>query len=216
MESWLMPKRYLAVFSAVGLLFLGFFAAVSALDVPVFVDPLSAFDAARLPAALIGFGLLIADVALPVPSSVVMTAHGALFGVLLGAVLSLAGSVAATLTAFGVGRVGGRSLQRLVPADERERADEFLEARGAFAIVISRPLPILAETVAIAAGASSMTWRAALAAAIAGSLPIALLYALAGAVAASFGSTALVFGVVALVAAAAWFGGPRLSTAAAA
>ncbi len=34
-------------------------------------------------AALVGVGLLVADVVLPVPSSVVMLAHGALFGVVL-------------------------------------------------------------------------------------------------------------------------------------
>lgn len=59
-----------------------------------------------------------------------------------------------------------------------------------------------------------MSWRTVVVAAVAGSLPVALLYALAGAVAASFGSTALVFGVVSLVAVAAWFGGSRLATAA--
>lgn len=151
-SSRVVPKRYLTVFLSVGLVFLALFAVVSALDVQLLVNPLPVLDAARVPAAVVGVGLLIAVVALPVPSSVVMTAHGALFGVLLGTVLSLIGSVAAVLAAFGLGRAGGSFLDRFVPADERERADELLRARGAFAIVISRPLPILAETVAIAAG----------------------------------------------------------------
>ncbi len=36
-----------------------------------------------------GVGLLVADIVLPVPFSVVMVAHGALFGIVPGAALSL-------------------------------------------------------------------------------------------------------------------------------
>ncbi len=49
---------------------------------------------ASLAADALGVGLLVADIVLPVPSSVVMVAHGALFGLRLGAVLSMVAPMA--------------------------------------------------------------------------------------------------------------------------
>jgi hypothetical protein len=84
--------RYWAV--AVGLLtlVLALFVVVEALGVPLLVDPTPWLARPGIAAALLGVGLLVADVAVPVPSSIVMVAHGALFGVVLGTVLSLLGS----------------------------------------------------------------------------------------------------------------------------
>src|SRR6185436_11649965 len=70
------------------------------------IDPSAMMRTATPLAAVIGVALLIADVFLPVPSSLVMVAMGGLFGVAGGTALSLAGSVASALTAFAVGRAG--------------------------------------------------------------------------------------------------------------
>jgi uncharacterized membrane protein YdjX (TVP38/TMEM64 family) len=158
-------------------------------------------------AAGLGVGMLMADVVLPVPSSLVMVAHGALFGVLLGTLLSLLGSLGAALFGFAIGRRGGRFLVRFVSPDERARADYFLERWGALAIVVTRPIPVLAETVAIMAGATSLSWNRLALASLAGSLPPALLYALTGAAVASFQNTVLMFGAVLLVAGFFWMVG---------
>jgi 3-dehydroquinate synthase len=130
-----------------------------------------------------------------------MIAHGALFGVWVGALLSLTGSVGAALVGFAVGRRGGALVERLVSREERARVDLLLLRWGALAVVVTRPVPLLAETVAILAGASPLGWRRVMLAAVAGSLPGALLYALAGAMAADFQSGVLVLGLVLLVAA---------------
>ena len=74
-------------------------------------------------AAILGVGLLVADVLLPVPSSLVMVAHGAAFDVLKGTLLSLAGSTGAAMCGFWLGRRGGRLLERCVPTEERARAE---------------------------------------------------------------------------------------------
>jgi uncharacterized membrane protein YdjX (TVP38/TMEM64 family) len=149
--------------------------------------------------------LLIADVVLPVPSSLVMIAHGALFGVIVGTILSLVGSVGATLVGFAIGRRGGVMLERIVSSDERARADRMLARWGALFIVVTRPVPLLAETVAILAGASSISWKSAGLAAVTGSLPPALLYALTGSVAASFQNGALMFALILLVSGSFWY-----------
>jgi len=155
--------------------------------------------------------LLIADVVLPVPSSIVMVAHGALFGVLWGTMLSLLGSVGAAVFGFAIGRRGGALLERAVTPAERAHASSILARWGTLAIIVTRPVPLLAETVAIMAGASSMRWPALIVSSLAGSLPPALLYALTGAAVANLQNTALMFGVVLLVAGLFWLIGRSFS-----
>jgi uncharacterized membrane protein YdjX (TVP38/TMEM64 family) len=198
-------KRYLLIMASMIAFFLVLFFVVEALGVPLLADPTPWMRHGGIAAAALGVSLLIADVLLPVPSSLVMVAHGALFGVVIGTFLSLLGSVGAALFGFAIGRRGGKLLERIVSPEERNRADLILARWGALAIVITRPIPLLAETVAIMAGASSsLGWGRMALAALVGSLPPALLYALTGAAIANFQSTALMFGVVLLVTGSFW------------
>ncbi len=201
-------KRYTVMVSAIFALLLVGFLLVEMMDVPLLKDP-SPWLGSRgtLTVALLGTGLLVADVILPVPSSAVMVAHGALFGVVGGTLLSVGGSMGAALVGFSIGRRGGQLLDRLVTPEERVRADHILSRWGGLAIVVTRPVPLLAETVAIMAGTSPLGWRQAALAALLGSLPPALLYALTGATAAALTSGILVLGLVLLVAGIFWLVG---------
>jgi uncharacterized membrane protein YdjX (TVP38/TMEM64 family) len=190
------------------------FLLVEALNVTLLKEPSFWLEQAGVLAGFAGVCLLVSDVALPVPSSLVMVAHGALFGVAIGTLLSLVGSTGAALVGFAIGRRGGPLLARLVPVEERRQADRLLIRWGMLAIIVTRPVPLLAETTAIVVGTSPLGWGRVALAALAGSVPSALLYALTGAVAASFQNGALVFGPVLLVASAFWLVGrwlePRL------
>lgn len=204
-------RSYWILLGVMSALFLALFGIVEALHVPLLTDPgpwLS--GSGRWGAAAIGVGLLIADVFLPVPASLIMVANGALFGIVGGTLLSLFGGLAASAVGFAVGRRGSAAFRRWVPEDERRRADALLRQWGDLAVVVTRPVPILAESVAILAGTSPLGWRRFLVASAAGTLPAALLYALTGATAARLDSVFLMFGLVLLVAAAVWFGGRRL------
>ena len=205
-------KRYWLVVVALLALFLLLFGLVEWLRIPLLTDPSAWLNRGGFVAASVGVGLLIADVVLPVPSSLVMVAHGALFGVALGTLLSLVGSVGAALTGFALGRRGGALLEKIISPEERLRVERMLERWGALAIVVTRPIPLLAETTASLAGASTMSWRRACVASLAGSLPAALLYALTGAVAASFQNGALMFGFVLLVSGVFWLISRRLDS----
>lgn len=205
-------KRYWSVAILMLSFFLALFLIVEALHIPILIDPSGWLEHGGALAAIIGVGLLVVDIVLPVPSSLVMIAHGALFGVIAGTLLSLVGSVGATLAGFAIGRRGGSLLERLVPADERARADRLLARWGALFIVVTRPVPLMAETVAILAGASPISWRSAGRAAVAGSLPPSLLYALTGSVAATFQNGALMFGLVLLVSGSFWLISYRLKS----
>lgn len=200
-------KRYLLLVAALLAFFLIVFFIVEALGVPLLSDPTPWMQHGGVLAATLGVGLLILDVLLPVPSSLVMVAHGALFGVIVGTLLSLSGSLGAALFGFAIGRRGGKILERLVTPAERARANNLLARWGALAIIITRPIPLLAETVAIMAGASSLGWGTVTLASVVGSLPPALLYAITGAAASTFQNTSLMFGMVLLVAGLFWLVG---------
>jgi uncharacterized membrane protein YdjX (TVP38/TMEM64 family) len=205
-------KRYLLAAASLIFFFTILFLIMEGLGIPLLSDPTPWMKDGGVVAAALGVGLLIADVVLPVPSSLVMVAHGALFGVVVGTLLSLLGSVGAALFGFALGRRGGRLLERTVTPSERARANNLLARWGSLAIIVTRPVPLLAETVAIMAGASSLTWGSVALASLIGSLPPALLYALTGAAVANFRSTSLMFGLVLLVAGLFWLVGHLLES----
>ncbi|GGO33058.1 hypothetical protein GCM10008949_31690 [Deinococcus humi] len=174
-------RRYGLVLLGMMVVLGGIFLLVEALGVPVLSDPSRWLSGGGSSAALLGTGLLVADVALPVPSSAVMVAYGALYGVTIGTLLSLVGSVGASLAGWALGQHGGRWLSRLVPVKSQAEAQRWIARWGLLAVTLSRPVPLLAESVAILAGTSGLPWwQVGLAAAL-GSLPAAVLYAVTGA-----------------------------------
>lgn len=190
--------------------FLALFAGVTWLDVEILRDPTGMMARGGLGAACVGVGLLVADVLIPVPASLVMIAHGALYGVVLGCVLSLLGSLGAAWLGFGLGRRGGPLLARLVPADQRALGDRLLARWGVLAILVTRPVPIVAETVVLLAGTSPMvTWPRLTLATLAGALPASLSFAITGATSLRLDSMLLVLALVLAVAGGAWWIGRR-------
>ena len=166
-------RRYLTLTLGLCAFFLITFGIVTAMNVPLLTNPGS------LPAAA-GVALLIADVVLPVPSSLIMFAFGAAYGFWIGVGLSMAGCVGASLAGFALGRGGREVVRRFVRDDEYDRASALLDRWGTLALIATRPVPILAETVAILAGASRTSWTRMTATAILGSIVPAILYAWAG------------------------------------
>jgi uncharacterized membrane protein YdjX (TVP38/TMEM64 family) len=180
------------------------FLIVEALGIPLLVDPTDEFEGGGVPAATLGVGLLLVDVFIPVPSSIVMTAQGAIFGFLGGTVLGLIGSVGATLIGFAIGRRSSGLINRYAGIDEQAQSASLLARYGPLAIIVTRPLPILAETTAIMAGATSITARQVLAGSLVGCLPAAALYSAAGSFASSVATGLLIFPIVIALAAVFW------------
>lgn len=197
-------KRYIQIIIALKITLLALFALVTLLGVPLLTDPAPYMPAATPAVALLGVGLLIADVLIPVPSALVMILNGTLFGTLGGTLLSLAGALGAAAFGFWLGRKGGPLLDRLMTPDDRARGDRLIARHGGLAIILSRPLPILAETVSILAGTSPLTWKRLLTATTLGALPPAILYALAGAAATELDDQLLIMTAVAATAALFW------------
>ncbi|MFN3197512.1 MAG: TVP38/TMEM64 family protein [Bradymonadia bacterium] len=205
--------RYGLISLGMIVVFLALFGVVEALGVPLLSEgswidgegQLVLPEHSGAGAALIGVVLLVVDVLLPVPSSVVMLAHGALFGVVGGTALSLVGSTLAGAVAFWLGRRGGPLLQRLVSESDRARADALLARYGLVALVITRPVPMIAETLAILAGTSSLRAGPAVLAMALGSIPAAALYAVTGATAARLDNMLWIFALVMVIAGGFWW-----------
>ncbi len=185
--------------------FMVMFVVAEQLRVPLMSDPRANLERATWPVAALGVGLLVADVVLPVPSSGVMIAQGAAFGFLNGSLLSLVGGTGATLAAYYLGRRSRRLVNRLVPVEQQLRGADLVERHGMWAIVVTRPVPMLAETVAILAGTSAtMRWWKVAAAGALGNLVPAVAYAALGVYAATFVNALAVFAGVLAVALLTW------------
>jgi uncharacterized membrane protein YdjX (TVP38/TMEM64 family) len=156
-------------------------------------------------AATIIITLLVVDILLPVPSSLVMLASGALFGVAWGSLLSLIGSIGGELFGFEmVRRFGAPVARRLAGDDDLRRLSGLMTRHGAAAVAATRALPVVMETMSVVAGLSAMSRRTFLGASLLGTVPVAVVYAWAGASARGTGS--LIPAVVMLIAvtAAGW------------
>ena len=149
--------------------------------------------------------LLALDVFLPVPSSVIMVLSGALFGVVPGAILALAGSISGEWLGFElVRRYGQPMATALIGENEVPTFHRFFERHGVMAIIVTRPLPIVMETMSVVAGLSQMRRRTFLAASLAGTAPIVFVYAYAGAVSREAGSLVPAAVILAAVIGAGW------------
>ena len=133
-------------------------------------------------AGLAGVGLLVADLLLPIPSTLVMSALGLAYGPLIGGLYAAAGSALAGLVAYGLSRWLGRPLAlRLAGEAGLREGERFFAGGGAWLVACSRCLPILPEAVACLAGLHRMPFRTFLLALACGSVPTGLLFAAIGA-----------------------------------
>jgi uncharacterized membrane protein YdjX (TVP38/TMEM64 family) len=126
--------------------------------------------------------ILASDLVLPIPSSVIMALAGSLLGTLRGGLWAFAGAMSSALLGFGLCRHLGRPVfSRLVGREETARVRRFLDRYGVWAVILSRSVPMLTEVVSCMAGLGGMSFRRFVLCSTAGTLPLCLLYAWAGA-----------------------------------
>lgn len=155
--------------------------------------------------AAILIALLIADILLPVPSSLVMVLSGAAFGVVWGSVFSLIGSIAGEWLGFELARrYGASATRRIVGDSDLEKLTHVMARHGAAAVLVTRALPVVMETMSVVAGLSKMPRRTFLTASLAGTLPVVVIYAYAGAVSREVSSFVPAVLIMIAVAGAAW------------
>ena len=130
---------------------------------------------------LAGIGLLIADIVLPVPSTVVMSALGWMYGWWWGGLAAAAGSMLAGIVAYTACRWAGRDVARWLAGEEGlQKAEVIFAKRGGWLVALSRWMPVLPEAIACLAGLSKMRRRVFLPALACGSLPTGFAFAAIG------------------------------------
>ena len=197
-------KRYALIFISIPTSLLALFVICSSLDIPILSDPYEIARDNSLETALLGCGLLVSDILIPVPSSLIMTVHGKLFGIWLGTLVSLSGSLGMALLGYAIGLTSGVFINKHISQNEQIRAKYLIKKWGALAIVLSRPIPIIAETVAVIAGMSRLNLIIVIFATLSGAFPMCLVYAVAGYYAAGVKSNLIILTLVILVTIAFW------------
>ncbi|GAA4878720.1 VTT domain-containing protein [Actinomycetospora straminea] len=128
------------------------------------------------------FLLLAVDIAAPVPSSLVCLAAGALLGAALGTAVSAAGLSVGCAVGLGLARrVGSTPSRWLLGPEPFDRLRRLGERHGVAILAVCRPVPVLAETSVVMAGAVRMPLSAALAVTTLANIGVAGCYAVAGA-----------------------------------
>lgn len=177
--------RLVFLMMAVAVFFLfGWFFFGQGLEEVWNVERLAAhFENAKAWAWLLGIALLMADLLLPIPGTIVMSALGAVYGFWIGGLLSAIGSMLAGMSGYGVGRFFKESFaKRWLGEKDFEKGKSLFERGGAWVVAMSRALPILPEVLACMAGLLRMPFGKFVIALACGSVPMGFLFAWIGAI----------------------------------
>jgi uncharacterized membrane protein YdjX (TVP38/TMEM64 family) len=149
--------------------------------------------------------LLASDIFLPIPSSIVMTFNGTLFSFVPGALVSLTGLLVGAALGYWISRIYGKRVLRLIAGDHADASvTRFFERFGVIAVVLSRPVPLLAETITCMAGTADMPFAPFLVGQLLGAIPLAFGYAWAGEFAGDQGSAFLALAFAVMVPTVLW------------
>jgi membrane protein DedA with SNARE-associated domain len=127
-------------------------------------------------------GTLASDIFLPIPSSSVVTYAGGVLGLWPATLWSWLGLTVGSSFGFGLSKLLGKPFARhfAEPAD-LEKVEAAASRYGPAILLLSRPLPILAEACILLFGTTAMTWRQFVFPVVAANLGIAFAYAACGA-----------------------------------
>ena len=142
---------------------------------------------------VIGF-LLSIDIVAPIPSSIVSTAGGYFLGFIGGTFISFAGMTISCLVGYWIGtRFGRPAAFRFVDPKEISRFESLQKKYGDWILIISRSVPLLAETSVLFAGIGRMKLTRFIFMVTLSNLGISMVYAAVGAYSAHINSFLLAF-----------------------
>jgi len=136
--------------------------------------------------------LLAADVVLPVPSTILSTAAGYLFGFLSGTLISFVGMTLGILVGYQIG-TSSRGAIPLLDEETKIWLSSYFDKYGIGTIAIARPIPVIAEASVIFAGMSKMKSAPFIIVSCLSNLGISIVYAGIGAYSMTTNSFLLAF-----------------------
>ena len=130
---------------------------------------------------LLVVALLVVDVVIPIPSSIVCTAAGIFMGIpagILAAWIGLTGTVAAS---YLIGRFATKPAEAVIGKQEFHLLQRFHQRHGIWLLIAMRPVPILSEASVLFAGISRLAPLPVLLVTGLGNLIVAGMYVVLGA-----------------------------------
>ena len=184
---------------AVQNLFLELVSLFKDLDVVVIKEYILSFG---ILAPIVSFLLMIfQSIAAPLPAFLITFANAALFGWVLGAMLSWFSALVGAILCFYIARWLGRDVvEKLTSRTALESVDGFFDKHGKYAILIARLLPFISfDIVSYAAGLTKIKLKDFVIATAIGQLPATIIYSYAGEMLTG-GTKMFVFGLLSLFA----------------
>ncbi len=125
--------------------------------------------------------LLTADLFLPLPATLIMSALGYIYGPIVGGLISAAGSFISGSLGYWICRMlGEKSAIWVLGQKEFDRGKKLTSSIGGWVVALSRWLPVFPEVVACMAGLTRMPTRLFYLALACGSIPLGFTYAIIG------------------------------------
>ena len=125
--------------------------------------------------------LLMGDLLLPLPATLIMAALGYIYGPIAGGLISVAGSFMAGSLGYWLCRLlGEKTALRLLGQKDYDRGKKLSGKVGGWVVVLSRWLPVFPEVIACMAGLVRMPARYFHGALLSGCLPLGFIYAFVG------------------------------------
>lgn len=149
--------------------------------------------------------VLASDIVLPIPSSLVMFSNGMVLGIIPGFLLSMASLMSAAVIGYWIGALAKPGKK----SDRYEQAIAVIEKHGYLAIILSRGIPVLAESICIVCGYSRVRFGKYMYLNALGLVPVTLVYSVCGNYAVSTGAFLLSFGFSIGLSGLLWFAGKR-------
>ena len=146
---------------------------------------------------MVGIGLIVCDLFLPIPAPPIMAAMGTLYGAIVGGLIATTGSILAGLCAYGLSRLLGLKAARFLASDsELANLQRFFNSWGAAGIIASRALPVVPEVMTILAGLAKMHFGRFMLSLTLGSVPVGFAFAWVGQTAGASSSLLLVLTLI--------------------
>jgi len=181
MNKLILVVSVMVLFFTIGFLVADHLSYMDPKTIQAWFDSVERSGYGRLAIGGIIAGLLAVDLVLPIPSSVIMAISGMLLGVWTGGIASFLGAMLSACAGFLLCRWGGHTaFRRLIGQQDTHRIDRWFDRYGVYAIIISRPIPMLTEILSCLAGLAGLSFRSFLLASILGTLPICFIYSYVG------------------------------------
>lgn len=125
--------------------------------------------------------LLVIDVVVPIPSSIVCTAAGMFMGIPAGILAAWIGLTGTVIASYLIGRFATKPAEIVIGKREFELLQRYHQRQGIWLLIAMRPVPILSEASVLFAGISRLAPAPVLLVTALANIIVASLYVVLGA-----------------------------------